>query len=178
MTLSRTQRGVAFGMAFGLGTTLISCAIAVWVIPLNDSLGALDSRLQILVLCTLLPALTLAVAIGRLAAQRFRTPQDINGSGLTSGTEQAKVLQALLQNTLEQLALSLPVYTAWAVLAPPRLMTALPVASLLFLLGRALFFWGYHRGAPSRSIGFTLTFYPTLLLLAGALILGFRSIGS
>ena len=165
-------------MAVGFGATLIIFAIATWAAPLSDSRSALDFRLQVLSLCVLIPALTLAVAIGRLAAHRFNTPQDIDGSGLTPGTERAKVLQALLQNTLEQLALSIPVYAAWAMLAPPRLMVMLPVAALLFVLGRSLFFWGYHRGAPSRSIGFTLTFYPTLLLLAGALILGLRVVSS
>lgn len=178
VSLSRSQRGVAFGMAVGLGITLAGFAVAISVGFPDGSRDASELRLQILALCALAPSLALAIAIGRLAAHRFRTPQDIDGSGLTAGTARARRLQALLQNTLEQSALALPIYAAWAALAPERWMAALPAAATLFLLGRALFFRGYGRGATGRSLGFALTFYPTLVLLTGAIVLGFLAVGS
>jgi hypothetical protein len=174
MRLSPPQRGVVTGMACGLALTIAAFGIAALLHP-----GAPASmRLHLFVLSALAPATALAVCIARLARHRFMTPDDIDGSGLVKGTAQAGMLQALLQNTLEQLALALPVYAAWAVLAPAALVGCLPVAGLLFLLGRALFFAGYARGAPARALGFALTFYPTVLLLAGALVAGIRFLGS
>ena len=120
----------------------------------------------------LLPAATLLVCIARLAAHRFFTPEDIHGSGLTGGTERAKLLQSLLQNTLEQCCLAIPVYLATAILAPASLLPVVPTAAVMFLVGRGLFFAGYAQGAPSRAYGFALTFYPTLLLLVLLLVLG------
>ena len=49
---------------------------------------------------------------------------------------------------------------------PIEWMAALPVAAILFALGRSLFWRSYHRGAPARALGFGLTIYPTVLLFA------------
>ncbi len=175
MSLTKSQRGVAAGMAAGLALTLLGLAGAVLAASPQQTPISLAGRLELLALSAVAPVATLAFSIARLAAHRFHTPEDIDGSGLTSGTERARLLQALLQNTLEQLALALPVYAICAVLAPELLLPALPAAATMFLLGRALFFHGYARGAPSRALGFTLTFYPTILMLIAAVILGFRA---
>jgi len=76
----------------------------------------------------------------------------------------------MLQNTLEQGALALPVYLFWALDAPPRLVPAVAGAALLFLVGRILFFRGYARGAAGRALGFRLSFYPTVVLLLAAVV--------
>ena len=178
MEFSSSQRGVALGAASGLVLTVASLTLAALLEPFGALSATLAARLQLLALSALAPALALTVCIGRQANHRFRTPQDIDGSGLTAGTDQARLLQALLQNTLEQLALALPVYAAWALLAPAHLLDVVPVAALLFLLGRGLFYWGYARGAPGRALGFGLTFYPTALLLAVAVVsVGAHAVG-
>jgi len=176
MRLSHPQRGVLIGMSGGLAITLAAFGVTALLQPFGHPDNPVAMRLQLFALSALGPAAALAVCIARLARHRFFTPEDIDGSGLTQGTAQAGVLQALLQNTLEQLALALPAYVAWAVLAPAALVGLLPVAALLFVLGRALFFLGYARGAPARAPGFALTFYPTLLLLAGAVVAGIRAV--
>ena len=112
----------------------------------------------------------LAVAIARLAKHRFFTPQDIDGSGLTAGSERARMLQALLQNTLEQSVLALPVYAAALLAWPESIGHSAAPCAILFLLGRILFFVRYEHGAPARAIGFALTFYPTLILLGWELV--------
>jgi uncharacterized membrane protein YecN with MAPEG domain len=45
-----------------------------------------------------------------------------------------------------------------------------PMAALLFVVGRISFFAGYAHGAPSRAFGFALTFYPTALMLVATLV--------
>lgn len=165
MVLGRVQRSVARGMATGLGVTFLVLVL----VPVMWSRGvghdSLEARFEWLSLALLLPAATLAFAIARLAGHRFFTPQDMDGSALTAGTDRARLLQSLLQNTLEQVALALPVYFAWAMFAPGRLLPTLPAAGCLFLLGRLLFFRGYVHGAAARALGFALTFYPTLVLV-------------
>lgn len=174
MNLSKPQRGVVLGAAAGLGFTLAGLGATLFLQPAAWLPGTVAGRLGLLALSALAPTATLAVSIARLAAHRFRTPQDLDGSGLTPGSDRARLLQALLQNTLEQLMLALPAYAAWSVLAPDRLLDAVPVAALMFLCGRVLFFRGYAAGAPGRALGFALTFYPSVLMLAGALVLGIR----
>jgi len=133
---------------------------------------SLALRLQLFAWSTLLPACMLVVSIGRLANHRFGTPQDIHGSGLTVGTERAKLLQALLQNTLEQCVLAFTVYLAGSLLLPAPLLGWVPAASIMFLTGRLLFFAGYQKGAPGRALGFGLTFYPTVIMLVALILSG------
>lgn len=177
MSLSTPQRGVAFGMASALVLAAVGLGAAL-AMPGAWAEGTLEGRLHLVAFAALAPALALAFCIARLAAHRFHTPADLDGSGMTEGTRQARLLQALLQNTLEQLVLAVPVYAAWGALAPARWLGVLPVAAGMFLLGRALFFVGYARGARGRAFGFALTFYPTVLLLLGAAVFAVRVFGS
>ena len=110
-------------------------------------------------------ALWLAISIGLLARHRFFTPEDIDGGGLSRGSETAKVLQSTLQNTLEQSVLAVLTHLAWSILMPVSWISAIPAAVLLFLCGRVLFVRGYRGGAPSRAVGFALTYYPSVLML-------------
>jgi hypothetical protein len=38
----------------------------------------------------------------------------------------------------------------------------LPILTMLFVLGRILFWTGYHKNPHLRAFGFGLTFYPTV----------------
>jgi len=156
-------------MASALLTAIVVFTLAVTAWNVESDLS---SRIALASWAVLLPAATLFVCIARLAAHRFFTPEDIHGSGLTGGTERAKLLQSLLQNTLEQCCLAIPVYVATAILAPASFLPVVPAAAVMFLVGRVSFFGGYAKGAPSRAYGFALTFYPTVLLLVLLLVLG------
>ena len=82
---------------------------------------------------------------------------------------------AFLQNTLEQAVLAGAFYFALAALAGGPWMALPPVAAVLFVVGRVLFFLGYRRGAGGRSFGMALTMLPAVvgyLLLAWLLIFG------
>lgn len=173
MAFTRTQAGVAAGMAAGLAATV---AIFLWPrlppVPADP-----DGRIALWLACALIAAVWLLVAVARLAGHRFFTPADIDGGGLTEGTAKAKLLQTLIQNTLEQCLLAIPAYGAWLWLAPSGRGGLIVLCAGCFALGRLLFFAGYARGAPFRALGFTLTFYPTvglyLFLLPAAVRLAF-----
>ncbi|WP_313952895.1 MAPEG family protein, partial [Accumulibacter sp.] len=142
MHLDKTQLGVAKGMASALLAAILVFVAAQAATPTISESVDLWPRLKIATLSSLLPALALLFCIARLARHRFFTPDDINGSAQTSGTQRAQILQSLLQNTLEQGSLALPVYAAVSLLAPAHLLALVPVAAAMFLVGRVLFFVG------------------------------------
>ena len=168
--LTEKQRGVLGGMMLGLVSTLLALALAIVAAPSaflpddNNTASAVAHALR----WDVLLVLWLAANIAMLARHRFFTPADIDGGGLSDGTPTAKVLQSVLQNTLEQVVLALSVHLVWAATMPWRWQAAIPAAAMLFFLGRALFWGGYARGAPARALGFALTFYPTVAMLVVA----------
>jgi MAPEG family len=165
MALDQTQTGVARGMALAVAVVVLMFAVAYilkW--PNLSKYVATSSRLKLASLTALSPTAMLLICIARLAKHRFSTPQDIQGSALTEGTKRARLLQSLLQNTLEQNVLVLPIYFASSLFFPVSLLPLVVVATVLFAVGRLLFFIGYAKGAPSRAVGFGLTFYPSVTL--------------
>src|SRR5580765_4385027 len=171
--MDKTQVGVVRGMGLALLTAFAAFVFSAAYVSQVWGVGSdTSARATIAAWSLVLPAFALFVCIARLAKHRFFTPADIHGSGLTGGTDQAKLLQALLQNTLEQSCLALPVYIATSIVAPAALLPVVPTAAVMFLVGRLFFFAGYANGAPSRAFGFGLTFYPTVLLLFLLVALG------
>jgi len=173
MKIDNIQSGVARGMAAAIVIAICMFVIAYFLEwPYFPSQTTTAMRLKLAALAALAPASVLFFCIARLAKHRFSTPQDIQGSALTEGTERAKLLQALLQNTLEQSALATPVYFAAALIFPARFLSLVAVAAALFVVGRVLFFRGYAGGAANRAIGFGLTFYPSVALLVSVIAVG------
>ncbi|MEZ5786869.1 MAG: MAPEG family protein [Xanthobacteraceae bacterium] len=132
--------------------------------------GGMESAARYWALATLSVLFWLFVSIARLARHRFFSPEDIDGGAGSTTSREARVLQSILQNTLEQTVLASGVYGAWLILAPAELKLLLLFCAALYSLGRLLFIVGYSRGAVGRATGFALTFYPTVglfLLLLG-----------
>jgi hypothetical protein len=157
--MTRKQVGTAIGMAAALALTL---GAFLW--PGGQSRHV--DRLSLWAACSAAAACWLAFAVALQARHRFFSAPDIDGAGLTTASPRAQLLQALIQNTSEQALLAALAYAAW-LLATPTLAPAPAIhCAMLFSLGRLLFFAGYARGAVARSLGFALTFYPTVGLLA------------
>ncbi len=160
------QRGVLRGIIVGVTITLVVIVGTMLAGPvLLSPEAAVGERIAFALRADAFLALWLAISIASLAHHRFFSPKDIDGGGLTVGTERANILQATLQNTLEQTVLAVLTHLAWAILMPVSWMSTIPAAVVLFLCGRVLFARGYHGGAPSRATGFALTFVPTVLML-------------
>ncbi len=166
MNLTHKQKGTALGMLIGFASALAVIILGVRFNPFdfNTSVEIIE-RLRVATASMVLVCVFLMFSIGRLARHRFFTPDDIDGAGLTEGSVKAKLLQALLQNTLEQTMLAIVAYYSWALLMPGAWLSVIPLAALSFAIGRILFFLGYSSGASSRATGFALTFYPSALML-------------
>ena len=92
MALSDKQRGVVAGMAGAAAVAVVAMAAAIVTSPAAlrpapDILG----RLGFVAAWDLLVVVWLLAAIGNLARHRFFTPADIDGGGLTAGTDTARI---------------------------------------------------------------------------------------
>ncbi len=170
--LSREQVGVIAGAAGGLAITL---AALFWPTHPGGSADA-GARLALRAACDLAAAFWLAISIAMLANHRFFSARDIAGAGLTEASSRAKLLQGLVQNTLEQTVLAAAVWAAWLFAAAGAASTVVLCAGC-FCAGRLLFFLGYGRGAAARLLGFALTFYPSVGLILASLIPAARAPG-
>lgn len=179
MAFDSKQRGVLSGMLAAVAVTLVVGVAAILAPPAAlIPLAGTAERLAAAARWDILVIACLVLAIGTLARHRFLTPADIDGSGLTNATDNARVRQAIIQNTLEQAVIAVGAHLAWAAAMPPSWQAAVPAAAILFVIGRIAFAVGYAGGAPSRAFGFALTFYPTaLMLLVSAIALVSRALG-
>jgi uncharacterized membrane protein YecN with MAPEG domain len=152
------------GAALLVSLAIIAAAL-VW-----GSAQPFESRLATAVIAATVAAGWLAAGIANVARLRFLSPAAIDvGNTPDDATAQAR---AILQNTLEQVVLAIPVYVGLAVVFD-RSMVAIAAMTGLFSAGRALFWAGYADGAAGRAFGFALTFYPSvvgLLLIFGTLL--------
>ena len=165
MGFTGKQRAVV--RSASLAAVIVAATVAAALLIPSSALPVNEpaARLVWLLPWTLLPLLALMVSVARLANHRFSTAEDIDGAGLTVGTQRVQILRAILQNTLEQTVLALGAYLIAAVVLPHGWLRLLPAAATLFALGRLSFTLGYGRGAAGRGLGFGLTAYPTFALL-------------
>lgn len=167
--LAREQRGVARGAFAAAIVALLTLALAWWsagrwIAPRAD----VADRLALVLRLDLAVIFCLAAAIGRVAMLRFFSAEDIGGAGSSAESIAVHESRAILQNTLEQVVLAIPVHMALALLLPADRMGVLAALVLLFVIGRIAFAAGYPRGGPGRAFGFGLTFYPSVVALVVA----------
>jgi glutathione S-transferase len=100
-------------------------------------------------------------AVGR-ARVRYNVP-----APATTGNTAFECYFRVQMNTLEQLVIFVPSLVMFAHYWGPLVAAALGV---LFIIGRALYFYGYTRAPERRHTGFLLSSVPNLALLIGAVL--------
>ena len=166
MALTDKQQNVRNGALVAAIITLLVVILGSLWNPFHFAADlGIAERLAVALKAALLPAAALAFAIGRLANHRFASPDDIDAAAGPASSDRARLLQAEVQNTLEQTVLAAIAYAAWAAVMPSTWLSATLCAAIAFIVGRVAFFFGYDRGAAARSFGFGVTFYPTVFLL-------------
>ena len=129
-------------IVIGVAVSLVVLTAFVMINPFQYHDGmSLESRLSALSSSILVISLFLCVSIGRLAKHRFFDPNDIDGGAVTFAGDRVRVLQAILQNTLEQTVFAILVYSFWVFeMRSSWLTVPVPASALLFCIGRMLFF--------------------------------------
>jgi hypothetical protein len=127
-----------------------------WV-PVQWTIG---DRLELVIknaVITLVPAV-LAICI--VAAQRL-DPSMFVGR-VPKPNSPVDINNRFILNTVEQFILYFIGNAGLALYCPPEEARTLIVLTALFLIGRVLFWIGYHYNPYVRAFGFGLTFYPTV----------------
>ncbi len=173
-SFSAEQAGVRKSASAALLVSILVLAVA-WhfgvgwpLTPASDS-----DRLALVFRCELAIGFVLWAMIARVGAMRYFSPHDIGGVGNGPEGREIAVARAALQNTIEQSVLAIIAHSALALALPANRMAVIAALTGLFVVGRTTYWFGYPRGAAARAFGFALTFYPTIMALAAALIFTF-----
>jgi len=91
----------------------------------------------------------------------------------TTGHPDFERVFRIQQNSLETLIMFVPAIWLFAHYVSATWAAGL---GLIFIVGRALYFFGYRAAAKKRSLGYGLSMLPVLALLIGGLIGALRAI--
>ena len=119
-------------------------------------------RLAYALKCEVFTALCLLAGVGMIANRRFFIADAIAGGPSPS----LEIEQRYLENTLEQSVLAIVAHLALVVVVPDDSIRAVAILVMLFVIGRATFWVGYHISGSARAFGFATTFYPTVAAYA------------
>jgi MAPEG family protein len=167
--MSNDQRKVVAGAIAAVVFSLVFFEVALRLtnIELTPPGGIETSwRLEYALKCEVFAALCLLAGIGAIANRRFFIPEAIAG-GPSSSIE---IEQRYVQNTLEQLVLAIVAHLALVLVVPDDSIRVVAILVMLFVIGRAAFWIGYHFSGPARAFGFATTFYPTVAVYAYVIV--------
>jgi uncharacterized MAPEG superfamily protein len=142
---------------FSLALFLVGKALWQWV-PAQWSTSG--DKLALVFKCAAFAMLPAVVAICVVAAQRL-DPNMMVGRVAKPNTA-LDINTRFVLNTFEQFTVFLVAIAVVALYSDPAQARALPLLTGLFVLGRILFWVGYHRSDYLRAFGFGVTFYPTV----------------
>jgi hypothetical protein len=127
-----------------------------WV-PTDWTLG---DRIALVIKDAVIAILPAVLAICIVAAQRLDPSMWV---GRTAKPNSALDINTkFILNTFEQFILYFIGNAGMALYCPPEEARSLIILTALFLLGRVLFWVGYHYNPFVRAFGFGITFYPTV----------------
>jgi hypothetical protein len=142
-----------FSIAFFLGMKL------VWHWQPDD--WGIADRIALVLKDAVFALLPGVIGICIVAAQR------LNPSMFVGQTPKANsavdINNRFILNTFEQFTAYFVANAGLAMYCPPEEARSLPLLTMLFVMGRILFWIGYHRNPYLRAFGFGITFYPTVL---------------
>jgi hypothetical protein len=136
----------------------------------------LVDRIALVIKDAVFAILPAVIVICVVAAQRLN-PSMWVGRSPKSGSA-VDINNRFILNTVEQFILYFIAHTALAVYGRLEEARTLVILTVLFVLGRILFWVGYHFNPYLRAFGFGLTFYPTVAVFVGVLafmMFGIRS---
>ena len=135
---------------FMIGKHTLSFTPEVW--------DSYPERFAFLMRTMVFVALPLLCGIISIAVQRL-DPRNVIGQKLRTDTP-ADINKRYIANTIEQLLLFFFVHAALIYYMPKDEAISLILLASLFIVGRLIFWVGYHRDKFTRALGFGITFYP------------------
>jgi MAPEG family protein len=130
---------------------------------------SVSDRLELMIECSILAISPAVLAIAIVAAQRLNPDMWVGQRPKPNSA--LDVNTRFVLNTVEQFILFVVGLAGIALYAPLSEANSIPVLTSLFLMGRLLFWIGYHKNPYLRAFGFGLTFYPTVGVFTWLLLL-------
>jgi hypothetical protein len=117
-------------------------------------------RIALVIKCAVFAILPAVIAICIVAAQRLNPSMFVGR--MPKPNSAVDINNRFILNTFEQFLLFFIGLAALALYCPQDEARTLIILTMLFVLGRILFWVGYHYNPYMRAFGFGLTFYPTV----------------
>ena len=143
----------AFSLTFFLGVKV------VWHWAPSEWATAGD-RIALVFKCAAFALLPGVIAICVVAAQRLNPSMWVGR--IAKPNSSLDINTRFILNTFEQFTAYLVAIAVVALYSPIDEARALPILTMLFVIGRILFWIGYQSSPYLRAFGFGLTFYPTV----------------
>lgn len=148
-----------------LVTIAVICAIGYYIFPTtSNQFKTVGDKLAYTLRWQCFSLSTLLFGIIVVANKRFFTRAI---DPLKGGADDMLIVESrYLQNTLEQLVVSVTGQLILSTYLTDNLTRVIPILVVLFVIGRVLFWIGYHHGALNRGWGFAMTFHPSVAVHA------------
>ncbi len=158
-TWIRERRATLKGITIGTVTWPVAL-VAAW--SLWPASAAPADRIAYTLQLAAAPAILFMLMIS--ACMRLFDTAGAENPLLGAESTRHKINSRVLSNSLEQLVIFVVLLLAIATRLPPTQLKLLPIATLLWCVGRVMFWVGYHIAPHWRAPGFDWTFYTTSLL--------------
>lgn len=163
--MAAEERAIRRANMLAMALTLAAFAAAYALGPaIAAPPASLPERLAFAVACWSVVAFVVLVAVLMVSITRRFSPEDIGGQAAGPPSDRLAIRAAFLQNTLEQAVVAAGAYGALTVTATGAWLMLMPAAVVLFIIGRGLFYAGYHRGAGGRAPGMALSMLPAVVI--------------
>ena len=139
------------GLFFGL------CKLFWHWVPTEWTLA---DRIALVIKDAVIAILPAVLAICIVAAQRLNPSMFVGR--MPKPNSAVDINNRFILNTVEQFILYFIGNAGIALYCPPEEARTLIILTALFLMGRVLFWVGYHYNPYVRAFGFGITFYPTV----------------
>jgi MAPEG family len=142
-----------FALAFFLGVKLVWHWVPTeWSNP--------GDRIALVLKGAVFALLPGVIGICIVAAQRLDPEMWVGRIAKTNSA--LDINTRFILNTFEQFTAYFVANAAVSLFTPAEEARSLPILTMLFVLGRILFWIGYHKNPYLRAFGFGITFYPTV----------------
>ncbi|GAB4241303.1 MAG: hypothetical protein Kow0032_29330 [Methyloligellaceae bacterium] len=148
--------------------SLVYYITAKRTIPWRPDSWTVADRLELMVQCAIVSLVPAVIAIAVVAAQRLNPDMWVGQK--VKPNSALDINTRFILNTVEQFILFLVGLAGIALYSPHLQAHSIPILTSLFLLGRILFWVGYHKNPYLRAFGFGITFYPTVGVYAWLLV--------
>ena len=140
----------------------VLCAAVYWLPQRFDFPEDAAARVAFVLRANTLVIIWLLIAVGIVSTMRRYSASDIWGSAFAPPSHRLSIPVAFLQNTLEQVVITIVSFLALATLDGEAPLAFVVGSVPLFALGRITFLRGYSRGAGARAFGMATTALPAL----------------